>query len=108
MRPHHDVMTSERVYRHAANRLQPQLQWVDHGRQCTVKALLLLLFYAAGQLCSLAMACQRLRTAPSDQAVQDALRALCPPSGDPRTAVQQELRGPIAQGVTPAPPAPSD
>jgi hypothetical protein len=34
------------------------------------------------------MACQRLRTAPSDQAVRDALRALCPPSGDPRTAVQ--------------------
>ena len=88
MRPQHEVMTSERVYRYAANLLQTQLQWMDHGRKCTVKALLLVLFYAAGQLCSLAMACQRLRTAPSDQAVRDALRALCPPSGDPRTAVQ--------------------
>lgn len=47
MRPQHDVMTSERVYRHAANLLQTQLQWVDHGRKCTVKALLLVLFYAA-------------------------------------------------------------
>lgn len=88
MRPQHDVMTSEMVYRHAATLLQTQLQWVDHGRKCTVKALLLVLFYAAGQLCSLAMTCQRLRTAPSDQAVRDALRALCPPSGDPRTAAQ--------------------
>ena len=42
-------------------------------------AVILVLFYAAGQLCSLSIACQRLRTAPSDQAVRDALRALCPP-----------------------------
>ena len=88
MHPPHDVMTPEVVYRHAANLLQAQLQWVDYGRQCTVKTLLLVLFYAAGQVCSLAIACQRLRTAPSDQAVRDALRALCPPSGDPRTAAQ--------------------
>ena len=79
MYPQHYVMTSEMVYRHAANLLQTQLQWVDYGRKCTVKTLLLVLFYAAGQLCSLSMACQRLRTAPSDQAVRDALRALCPP-----------------------------
>ena len=88
MLPQRYVMTSEMVYRYAANLLQTQLQWVDHGRQCTVKTLLLVLFYAAGQLCALAIACQRLRTAPRDQAVRDALRALCPPSGDPRTAVQ--------------------
>ena len=79
MHPQHYVMTPEMVYRHAANLLQAQLQWVDYGRKCTVKTLLLVLFYAAGQWCSLAMACQRLRTAPSDQAVRDALRALCPP-----------------------------
>ncbi len=78
MHPQHYVMTSEMVYRHAANLLQTQLQWVDYGRKCTVKTLLLILFYAAGQLCSLSMACQRLRTAPTDQAVRDALRALCP------------------------------
>ena len=79
MAPQHYTMTPEVVYRHAANLLQAQLQWVDYGRKCTVKTLLLVLFYAAGQLCSLSIACQRLRTAPSDQAVRDALRALCPP-----------------------------
>ena len=48
MHPQHYVMTPEVVYRYAANLLQAQLQWVDYGRQCTVKTLLLVLFYAAG------------------------------------------------------------
>jgi putative transposase len=79
MRPQNYTMTPEVIYRQAANLLQAQLQWVDYGCKCTVKTLFLVLFYAAGQLCSLSMACQRLRAAPSDQAVRDALRALCPP-----------------------------
>jgi putative transposase len=36
------------------------------------------MFYAAAQLCSIFAACGRLRDAPSDQAVRDALVALCP------------------------------
>ena len=79
MPPQHYVMTPGVVYRHAANLLQTQLQWADYGRKCTVKVLLLVLLYAAGQWCSLSLACQRLRAAPSDQAVRDARRALCPP-----------------------------
>jgi hypothetical protein len=43
-----------------------------------VTTLLQVLFYAAGQLGSLFAACERLRDAPSDQAVRDALAALCP------------------------------
>jgi hypothetical protein len=43
-----------------------------------VKVLLQVLFYAAGHLCSVFAACSQLRTAPSDQAVRDALTALCP------------------------------
>jgi putative transposase len=64
------------------------------ARKCTVKALLLVLFYAAGQWCSLSLACQRLRAAPSDQAVRDALRALCPPL---KTLEQQLNRSFAAQ-----------
>jgi hypothetical protein len=37
-----------------------------------------ILFYAAAQLCSLFAAGSRLRAAPSDQAIRDALVALCP------------------------------
>jgi putative transposase len=54
------------------------LQWHDYGPKCTVKTLLQVLFYAAGHLCSVFAACNQLRTAPSDQAVRDALTALCP------------------------------
>jgi len=54
------------------------LQWHDYGPKCTVKTLLQVLFYAAGHLCSVFAACSQLRTAPSDQAVRDALAALCP------------------------------
>jgi hypothetical protein len=43
-----------------------------------VKVLLPVLFYAAGHLCSVFAACNQLRDAPSDQAVRDALVALCP------------------------------
>jgi putative transposase len=40
--------------------------------------LLHIVFYAAAHLSSLFAACQRLRDAPSDQAVRNALKALCP------------------------------
>jgi hypothetical protein len=43
-----------------------------------VKVLLQVLFYAAGHLWSVFAACNQLRDAPSDQAVRDALAALCP------------------------------
>ena len=64
--------------RYAATVLQRHLQWSDYGPKCTVTTLFQLLFYAAAQLCSLFAACHRLREAPSDQAVRDALVALCP------------------------------
>jgi hypothetical protein len=66
------------IYRYAATVLQHHLQWRDYGPKCTVTAVLQILFYAAAQLCSLFAACSRLRDAPSDQAVRDALVALCP------------------------------
>jgi hypothetical protein len=54
--------------------LQPHLQWEAHGPKCTVNTLLLVLFFAA---------CSRLRDAPSDQAVCNALAAL--------TSVRREM-----------------
>ena len=74
----HYTITPKDIYRYAAGVLQPHLQWHDHGPKYTVTTLLQVLFYGAGQLCSLFAACSRLRDAPSDQAVRDALAALCP------------------------------
>ena len=78
MHPVHYSITPKEIYRYAATVLQPHLRWQDHGPKCTVTTLLQALFYAAAQLCSLYAACARLRDAPSDQAVRDALAALCP------------------------------
>ena len=78
MCPTHYTITSKDIYRYAAGVLQPHLQWHDRGPKCTVTTLLQVMFYAAAQLCSLFAACCRLRDAPSDQAVRDALVALCP------------------------------
>lgn len=78
MRSTHYTITPKDIYRYAASVLQPHLQWSDHGPKCTVTTLLQVMFYAAAQLCSIFAACSRLRDAPSDQAVRDALVALCP------------------------------
>ena len=72
------MMTSQVIYGYAAVLVQTHLNWADQGPKCTASRLLQLLFYAAAQLCSIAAACQRLRDTPSDQAVRDALVALCP------------------------------
>lgn len=72
------IMTPKVIYSYAATLIQAHLTWTDHGPKCTASRLLQLLFYAAAHLCSIAAACQRLRDAPSDQAVRDALVALCP------------------------------
>src|SRR5918992_854014 len=87
MRPPYSTLTPIHIYTYAATLLEPYLQWHDYGPKCTVKVLLQVLFYAAGHLCSVFAACSQLRTAPSDQAVRDALTALCP---DP-TPLEQRL-----------------
>src|SRR5918992_1001546 len=78
MRPPYSTLTPIHIYTYAATLLEPYLQWHDYGPKCTVKVLLQVLFYAAGHLCSVFAACSQLRDVPSDQAVRDALAALCP------------------------------
>ena len=78
MHPPYSTLTPTRIYDYAAALLEFHLQWQDHGPKCTVKVLLQVLFYAAGHLCSVCAGCNQLRDAPSDQAVRDALVALCP------------------------------
>jgi putative transposase len=86
------TLTPKDIYRYAASVLQPHLQWQDHGPKCTVTTLLQVLFYAAAQVCSIFAACGRLRDAPSDQAVRDALAALCPPA----ETLEQQLNASFA------------
>jgi hypothetical protein len=62
MRPPYSTLTPTHIYDYAATLLEPYLQWHDYGPKCTVKTLLQVLFYAAGQLCSVFAACSQLRT----------------------------------------------
>jgi hypothetical protein len=73
--PPYSTLTPIHIYDYAASLLEPYLQWHDYGPKCTVKVLLQVLFYAAGHVCSVFAACSQLRTAPTDQAVRDALTA---------------------------------
>ena len=93
MRPDHYTITPQSIYRYGAAVLEPQLQWPDHGPKCTVATLLQVLFFAAAQLCSIFAACGRLREVPSDQAVRDALIALCPPAD----LLERQLNGCFAR-----------
>lgn len=62
----------------AAGLLQQYLQWCDHGPKCTVAALHSVLFTAAARTSSNFDTCQRLKDAPTDEAVRKALRCLRP------------------------------
>ena len=66
------------VHAHAATLVETHLQIRDHGRKCLASVLICILFFAASRMRSLFDACQRLRDAPSDQAVRNALVAMLP------------------------------
>ena len=100
MCPAHYTITPQEIYRYAASVLQPHWQWQDHGPKCTVTTLLQVLFYAAAQLCSIFAACSRLRDAPSDQAVRDALAALCPPAETLEQPLNASFAAQLPKAVT--------
>ena len=103
MRSAHYSMTANDIYHIAAAMLQPNMKWHDYGPKCTVKALLQVLFYAAAQLCSVYAACSRLRDAPSDQAVRDALTGLCPEAGVLEKQLNQSFAKQLPKGLKKCP-----
>lgn len=78
MRQDQYTVTPATVQSHAADLLQTHLQLPDHGPKCRAGVLLTILFAAAARVSSLFDTCQRLRYAPSDEAVRQALRAGLP------------------------------
>jgi hypothetical protein len=99
MRPPYSTLTPTHIYDYAASLLEPYLQWHDYGPKCTVKTLLQVLFYAAGHLCSVFAACREVRTAPTDQAVRDALAALCPDPAPLEQRLNRLFAAQIPQGL---------
>jgi hypothetical protein len=99
MCPPYSTLTPTHIYTYAATLLEPYLQWHNYGPKCTVKVLLQVLFYTAGHLCSVFAACSQLRTAPSDQAVRDALAALCPDPVSLEQRLNQLFAAQIPKGL---------
>jgi putative transposase len=67
-----------RVHEEAASIVREHLQIQDHGWRCSASVLISVLFFAAARVASIYDACQRLLLAPSDEAVRQALIAMCP------------------------------
>lgn len=86
--PNDNTVSAEQVHDLAGGILQRCLQWTDtdnaggHRRcKCTVRNIVLILFFAAARASSIFDACRRLRgngNAPSDQAVRNALVEMLP------------------------------
>jgi hypothetical protein len=72
------TVSRAQVYDQVAGVMYRHLGLRDHGYKCKLSVLLSILFFAAARISSIFDACRRLRQAPSDEAVRQALRALLP------------------------------
>jgi len=88
-------ITSQEVHDRTAGTLQKHVRLTDHGPKCTASVVLTVLLYAASRITSVFDACGRLKAAPSDQAVRDALRATLPPIDE----TQRRLNAGLAADV---------
>jgi putative transposase len=73
-----DTVSVRDVHAHAAALIETHLKIQEHGYKCRAAVLISILLFAAARLRSIFDACGRLRDAPSDQAVRDALVAMLP------------------------------
>jgi Transposase DDE domain len=93
------TITARDLHFQAAHLLRRHLQLADHGHKCTAQTMVLVLFYAAARIISLAAACAALRDAPSDQAMRDALRATLPPLYELQHRLNCALAARLPQGL---------
>ena len=73
-----DTVSVRAVHAHAATLIETHLKIQDYGHKCRGTVLIAILLFAAARMRSVFDACGRLRDAPSDQAVRNALVAMLP------------------------------
>jgi hypothetical protein len=73
------TMTPRDVEQVASSVLQDAIGLEDRGRKCSASVIWHILLYAAARITSIFDACQRLASAPKDDAVRAALRSGLPP-----------------------------
>lgn len=83
MRPRKQcTVTAAGVQAVATGWIQDHLEFADYSRKCTWSVMLTVLLFAASRTRSVSEACQRLRAAPSDETVRQALLATLPSAAE--------------------------
>jgi|SRR5579859_821585 len=99
VRQGHYTLRGKDVHEHTACYLQRFLGLVDYGRICKASVILDILLFAASRLISIHAACQRLRKAPSDDAVFVALLATLPKYAELQRRVNRALAGSLPKAL---------
>jgi len=102
MRPRNKgTLSCHDVQRMAFGWVQEHLLLPDRGRKCAAATVLGVLLFAAARVTSVFRACQRLRDAPGDQALRNALVAGLPPDiAELERRLNRSLVGSIPKRVT--------
>lgn len=70
---------AKEVHNRASGIVLDNVDIKDHGHKCLATVMITIMFYAASRMTSLFDACQRLKDAPTDEAMRQALLATLPP-----------------------------
>lgn len=98
-----DTVSVRAVHAHAATLIETHLKIRDHGHKCRGAVLISILLFAAARMRSIFDACERLRDAPSDQAVRNALVALLPDVNALERRINCGLSAELPRGLTKRP-----
>lgn len=93
------TVSRAQVYDHVAGVVHRHLGLRDHGYKCQLSVLLSVLFFAAARISSIFDACRRLREAPSDEAVRQALRAMLPERVELERRLNRALRDKLPKSL---------
>jgi hypothetical protein len=94
----HTVSVQE-VHDHAVGTSQRSLKFVGHGYRCTLQTLWLVLLFSAARTASVFDSCQRLRRAPTDQAIRNALIVQLPAMPELEARLNDVLQADLPKGL---------
>ncbi len=93
------TVSAREVHDHAVGSLQRSLKFVGRGYRCTLQTLWLVLLFSAARTASLFDSCQRLRRAPTDQAIRNALIVQLPSMPELEARLNEVLQSDLPKGL---------
>jgi putative transposase len=97
--PFYASVSPKEVHDRASGLVQQFLKFKDFSRQCLSSTIISVLFYAASRMTSLSEACARLRGAPSDETLRQALLATLPDAGVLEKQINRALVGDLPKAL---------